>query len=509
MSMMTGLSPSPAAPIDYSSRDYASLRTDLINLIPNFCPEWTNRSPNDLGMVLIELFSTLGDILGYYIDRVANESYLQTAVNRQSVLNLAYTLDYQPASAAAAGVTLTFNSDPAYGSYPITIPAKTQVSTKTAPGQTPVIFETDVAATIANGGTPTTTVTATQGVSVLTGFTDAGPPSISGELVGSSDGTIDQNFTLFNSPVIGGSIVLYVDEGAGPVAWTNVGHIIDAAATDRSYTTYLDENNVSHILFGDGVNGKVPTIGATIIAQYRYGGGVIGNVGAGTLVQLVSAVAGLTGVTNSSGASGGADVETSDHIRKIAPRNLSTLNRAVTLTDYQSLVLKVPGVSKASAVSTLYTSVQVYVAPIGGGNATTALKNTILQYLTGKTMLNTTVSLLDPTYVTVNVTVTLVVLPQYNRTNTTTAVTNAIANYFALNNVDFGYRVTLGGIYAAIFSVPGIVAPTGASSGYGVVTLLARSDVAQTGTADQVYASNEIPTAGTITVTSTGGIVGS
>jgi hypothetical protein len=40
--------------VDYTSRDYEAIREDLIALIPNFAPKWTNRDPADFGMTMID-----------------------------------------------------------------------------------------------------------------------------------------------------------------------------------------------------------------------------------------------------------------------------------------------------------------------------------------------------------------------------------------------------------------------------------------------------------------------
>ena len=49
--------------VDYTSRDFAAIRQDLIDLIPFYAPLWTNRDPADFGMVLIEAFAYVGDLL--------------------------------------------------------------------------------------------------------------------------------------------------------------------------------------------------------------------------------------------------------------------------------------------------------------------------------------------------------------------------------------------------------------------------------------------------------------
>ena len=151
--------------VDYTSRDYSAIRRDLINLIQFYNPAWTNRDASDFGMTLIELFSYLGDILNYYVDRSANEAFITTASQRDSVLQIAKLLSYIPTDSTAATVTLTFQNSTA---SPITVPAKTKVTTTNVTSSTSVavIFETDSAVTVpakSAGVNGSATVTATQG----------------------------------------------------------------------------------------------------------------------------------------------------------------------------------------------------------------------------------------------------------------------------------------------------------------------------------------------------------
>jgi hypothetical protein len=187
--------------IDYTSRDYSSIREDLINLIPTYAPEWTNRDPSDLGIALIEIFSYLGDLLNFYIDRAANEGFLATASQRDSVLQIAAMLNYTPTTSSPALVELVLSNSTTSA---VTIPASTQVATTTIVdgNSVQIIFETDDAVVIparvgATNGTET--VTATQGY------------TIAGEVLGISTGSPNQIFKLIESPVIKDSVQVFVN----------------------------------------------------------------------------------------------------------------------------------------------------------------------------------------------------------------------------------------------------------------------------------------------------------
>src|SRR5258708_15425550 len=96
--------------IDYTSKDYASLRAALLQLASERLPEWTDQSPNDLGVMLLELVAAMGDSLFYNQDRIAAESFLETAVERRSVIQLLRLTSYElkPPLAASADLTLLF-----------------------------------------------------------------------------------------------------------------------------------------------------------------------------------------------------------------------------------------------------------------------------------------------------------------------------------------------------------------------------------------------------------------
>jgi Baseplate J-like protein len=449
--------------VDYSSRDYTSILADMTTLIPNFSPTWTNRDPADFGMTLLELFAYMGDILNYYIDRAANEAFITTATQRQSVLELSKMLGYTPTDAAAATVTLTFQN--ATGSD-VTLPALTQVSTSLIANATTaqVVFETNSAVTIpAKSGAVngSATVIATQG------------ETISNEIIGVSDGTSSQTFALFNKSVISNSIKITVSG----VNYEQVQYLIDASSYSPVFSTITDAEDVTYITFGDSVSGRIPPNGAQIYATYRVGGGIIGNVASNNIKYIINVPGGVipAGVTVSNqdisvsgdgAATGGAEAETTDSIRINAPLSIRSINRAVSLSDYSYLAVQVAGVSKAISTADVYTSVTIYLAPTGdpgvaadNSTPTTVFNNLatkVLAYLIDKAPANTTVTFQPPKYVGVKLEVSITIAPQYRQSSVTNAVKSALTNLFAYDNVVFNDSIYISDVYSAINSVEGI-----------------------------------------------------
>jgi hypothetical protein len=95
------------ATFDYTSRDYLSIRQDLVNRAALNIQEWDSADASEFGNVFIDLWAYMGDVLHFYIDRAASETFLSTATQRESVLAIANLMDYSPASARGSRGTCT------------------------------------------------------------------------------------------------------------------------------------------------------------------------------------------------------------------------------------------------------------------------------------------------------------------------------------------------------------------------------------------------------------------
>jgi hypothetical protein len=90
------------ATFDYTSRDYLSIRQDLINRAAITIPEWDGADASEFANVFVDLWAYMGDVLHFYIDRAAAETFLSTATQRESVMAIANLMDYIPASSRAS-----------------------------------------------------------------------------------------------------------------------------------------------------------------------------------------------------------------------------------------------------------------------------------------------------------------------------------------------------------------------------------------------------------------------
>ncbi len=133
------------------------------------------------------------------------------------------------------------------------------------------------------------------------------------------------------------------------IYWQNRRHFFFSGARDRHYVL---ERARGRLHFGDGDRGKIPPLGAAILArQYRTGGGLAGNVAAGAITQILSGVAGIEAAFNPKPAEGGADTETLEVLNLRGPQTLRHRGRAISPQDYETFAREAsPAVAFARAI---------------------------------------------------------------------------------------------------------------------------------------------------------------
>lgn len=466
---------SPDKPaIDYTDKDFESLRQALIALATYRLPEWTDRSPSDIGMLLVDLFAYVGDVVSYYQDRIASESFLATAVERRSVLHLLRLIGYELAPPVAAGAELTLLFHPPAPGQPtvVTIPQNAEFATtavESSPSQPFVYLGADRQVDLAG---PEVTATP-DGKLALPGLPVRHGRPIAGEIVGSSTGEPNQQFRLASAPLVVETLRVEVDEGAGPVEWrrrTNLLYDVGAAggietsgADARDYAVQFDEDGRPAVVFGDGEYGRRPPVGRdNIRASYVSGGGAVGNVPAGSIVDATTRIANVASVTNPLPAVGGADAEPLERAVRFGPLAFRSGDRAVTLNDYVSLALQAGGVAKVRARTTGWNRVDLYVAPEGATCAAPPdeLKRRLVSYFEPRRMIGTSVHIQDPVCVPVDIAVALVTEHNFQPETIRLRAERAVAELLAFRNVDFGRPLYLSKVYEAVEAIEGVAAAT-------------------------------------------------
>lgn len=110
------------------------------------------RAADDFSIALCDAGAVMLDVLGFYQERIANEAYLRTSVERRSIVELARLIGYQPSPGVAASTHIAFTLEdapgmPSLAAGPVTIGAGTRVQSVPGPDEEPQTFETVAAAT--------------------------------------------------------------------------------------------------------------------------------------------------------------------------------------------------------------------------------------------------------------------------------------------------------------------------------------------------------------------------
>jgi hypothetical protein len=178
---------------------------------------------------------------------------------------------------------------------------------------------------------------------------------ISNERLPQGNGTPDQVAFLSKTPVIPDSVRLTVNSDV----WKRIDDLLSAgpevpvsdpryplaysAPKDKDTKVFTLDPESGEIRFGDGFRGARPPLNADIRAGYDYGSGGAGNIGAGSINKGPGLPSGIK-VTNPLPTWGGADLEKVSDGEKQISRYLSHRDRLVTVTDFEAITSRTPGV---------------------------------------------------------------------------------------------------------------------------------------------------------------------
>jgi len=439
------MSTTARARLPYINKEYDAIRQELVARIPQLTDRWTDFNESDLGIVLLELFAGVGDMLAYYLDAQAAECYLPTARQRQSIINLCALINYRLHGPVAATTRVRFTlGQPAQRD--ITIPAGTVCR-----GQglsEPIPFET-VSDLVITAGLREGEVNARQGTRRTEVFAGTGQAF--------------QRLALTNPGVAHGTVTLSVTG----VTWQAVEHFADSGQADIHFRVDINGLDQTVLQFGDGKFGVMPPAGSTIAVTYLTTLGPEGNLAPHLITELPSPILvdGLpitATVDNPIPATGGTDAESHDHARLLAPAVLRSTWKAVTKADYQALCMAFPGIAKAQvldlnddATMRIYT-VRVVIAPEGGGAPSPQLKSDLRAYLEARRMVTIDIFIDEPAYRPVPISAILYVYPDQDADQVRQRASLALTDHFAFDRQTFGHGVYTSDLIALLDGVAGV-----------------------------------------------------
>ena len=422
--------------------DFADIKTNL----KNYLRSQTQFNDYDFDG---SNMSTLLDVLSYnthynafYTNMLANEMFLDTAQQRDSVVSRAKELGYLTRSArgSSANVSITFAgvaSNVSEFELPKNTSFTTSISNRTFTFVTP---ESNIIRNV--GGAFTKAITITEGTPVTHEFTVSTATPVKYIIPNENVDTRSIKVTVKKSST---SSVTTIYTRA-----TNIREV-----NNQSTVYYLQETHDKQyeILFGTGSLGKPVEDGNIVQVEYRVCHGTQTN-GANTFsidsISITPSYSGATLAVNSV-ARGGVEIESIDSIKFNAPRNFKIQNRAVVAKDFERIILNentnlssVVAFGGEEAVPAVHGKVFIAIKPQGELIPTATLKDEIKNSIKDRTMLGIDPVIIDPTYLYVIPTITT----YYDtlKSNVATSaiqalIRNSIVSYSTNNLEQFGQKL--------------------------------------------------------------------
>lgn len=276
--------------------------------------------------VLIDLLAYNTFHNAFYLNMIGNEMFLDSAQMRESVVSHAKELGYTPRSnkSASAVVNIQINMGaPASFSIPKNTPFIGRIGSNT------YTFTTNTAIAVSS----TTNTALIENVTLYEG-------TIGNDVFVFDAANTAQRFLLTDPNVDTSSLFVNVleDNGANTYEYKLTTSLFDLDSQSKVYFLAAAEDGRYEIKFGDGVVGRVPKNSAIISAQYRRSNGDLPN-----LISVFTPAGNIGGYSNvnvitQTAALGGQYAEGLESIRFNAPRHFATQERAVTSTDYETLL---------------------------------------------------------------------------------------------------------------------------------------------------------------------------
>lgn len=441
---------------NYASRTYGTIRQDLLARASSVAPEWTDRDASDFGMLFVDLWSYIGDIVHFYIDRTGRESFISTATQRESLIAYANMFGYKPSGRESANGYVYISNSSGASSY--TLPIHSQL--RAVYDNVTYTFYTTNAITIGPGST--------EQVEVVEG------KIVNNDvLTTSASGLTNQAYLLTNTDAAISTIDITVTEDGVDVPYLQYTDTQEMSSGSRGFVVKLTSAGSVQVTFGNRINGFVPPAGSRITASYTRSSGVNGNVGSNLISSFVESHPGYISISSSTAMTGGTNGETAESLKSNIISSIRTQDRAVTLQDYSDITKTVSGVYKAvasytpaSAGSSAGASVTLYALPYVSDFLTTSsysitvptsLKTDVVTKLTPRSMVGVTpVAASTVSLRRLDIIASIQVSDGFVKSWVEANVRNAIDGLFTFDNADFGKEIKKGEVYKLIMNLTGV-----------------------------------------------------
>lgn len=422
--------------VGYLERSHLAIKNSVLKKLGQTNPEMTDHSESNILVIIVSIFSGIAEQLNYYIDNMAREAFITTARKYSSVVKHTKLIDYRikasvPSSVDILVQLLDENGNPFVVTTPTQVPINTIFTTNNG-----ITFITIQDKIITPGNSMVTLI--------------AQQKSFNQNIdLGLTVGVVSETVNI-TSNYVDGSMLITI----GGEPWDLVSTLGFSGPYDKHFVIDISELGNAYIQFGDGLNGMIPTGNQPILVDYYTTTGISGNVDANTITSsnFDFTITGANSViiTNPIASVGGNNYQTIEQIRRSAPLSLRTLDKGVTLQDYIDIAKLAPGVDKSDAKFDCNTGINIYISPVNGGIAQTALLQSTHDFIEERKIIGRplVIQASGESYIKVEMNVTPKLRRDKNQTRQD--IINELTTKYGYQNSDVNMAVRKSDIYALV-----------------------------------------------------------
>lgn len=400
----------------------------------------TDYSEGNILIIILSLFAAIAEVLHYYVDNMARETFLSTARRYDSVVKHGALVDYHARAAIAATVDVILSRSITGNSIgaKLTIPHGTLFTDSRGNSwlsARDVIWYSNV-------------TTCKVPIIQHERYTAS---ALNNMVIPTGDRVILNLGTLPNGKYYEqGSMSLQI----GGETWVLVDTFAKSKPTDKHFMVSVDEALNPYIMFGDGTFGKKPAAGAKITNVVFYlTNGTQGNVKSNTITSVPSVISSSitdATVSNAYDAGGGSNYENFTMLKEHIPLSVKTLGVAITKEDFESLAMLVDGVNKAKADYECGRKLTIYISPDGGAVASSELINRVYNLLSQRAPMTTWLKVKSAGKVQIILEMDVTGKKSYKTAEIQTQILTALYNAHSPEQAQIGGSVRVSDIYALI-----------------------------------------------------------
>lgn len=400
----------------------------------------TDYSEGNILIIILSLFAAIAEVLHYYVDNMARETFLSTARRYDSVVKHGALVDYHARAAIAATVDVILSRSITGNSIgaKLTIPQGTLFTDSSGNSwlsARDVIWYSNV-------------TTCKVPIIQHERYTAS---ALNNMVIPTGDRVILNLGTLPNGKYYEqGSMSLQI----GGETWVLVDTFAKSKPTDKHFMVSVDEALNPYIMFGDGTFGKKPAAGAKITNVVFYlTNGTQGNVKSNTITSVPSVISSSitdATVSNAYDAGGGSNYENFTMLKEHIPLSVKTLGVAITKEDFESLAMLVDGVNKAKADYECGRKLTIYISPDGGAVASSELISRVYNLLSQRAPMTTWLKVKSAGKVQIILEMGVTGKKSYKTAEIQTQILTALYNAYSPEQAQIGGSVRVSDIYALI-----------------------------------------------------------